>query len=99
MSIGQTDEALTDALAEDLRGVLSWIPSGERTLERFRSEVLGYFERPDHLAVEVTSGLVDDTAPERGRKLLEATIRPVTAWGAIQLERHRRATEDLLAKS
>lgn len=99
MSIGETDEALTDALAEDLRGVLSWIPPGERTVERFRTEVLGYFESQDHIAVEVSSGLVDDAAPERGRKLLEATIQPVTAWGAIQIERHRRATEDLLAKS
>ena len=92
-SAGETDDALVAAVAEDLMGVLSSIPPAERTPERCRPALLGYFERPDHIAVEITSALVDVTAPERGSKPVGMVMRPNTAYGRALLARARREIE------
>jgi hypothetical protein len=82
MSAGETDEILTAALADDLMGVLSSIPPAECSVARFRAEALGYFERQDHVAVEISSDL----------GAVSMTMRPITAYGRVLLERQRRIT-------
>lgn len=81
-----TEHGLVDALAADLEVALR---TRAHTVEEAHAAALDYFSRPDHIAVEVTAGLEDESAPERRSLSARMSPRPNTAWGAVLLERHR----------